>query len=69
MTDEHNGWDSARAACRPCRGAGRVLSTLGDQEHELTCPWCAGTGVFIAGRDAQQAPAEQPTSPSAGAAR
>ncbi len=60
MADQPNGWDSGRVTCRPCRGTGRVLSMLGGQEHELGCPWCAGSGEFVAGRDAQQSPAEQP---------
>ena len=59
VSDERNGWDAERVTCRPCRGTGRVLSTLGGAEHELRCPWCAGTGEYPAGRDAQQAPAER----------
>jgi DnaJ-class molecular chaperone len=55
----NNSADADRSACGPCRGTGRVLSTLGGQQHELPCPWCDGTGKFIAGRDAQASPAEQ----------
>ena len=31
-------------ACRPCRGTGKVVSNLGGTPHEVTCPWCEGTG-------------------------
>ena len=50
--------DDARAMCTPCRGTGKLVSGLGGQPHEVTCPWCGGTGEFQPGRDAQQAPAE-----------
>jgi DnaJ-class molecular chaperone len=46
--------------CTACRGTGRVKSTLGGEPHEVTCPWCDGTGRFIAGHDAQ---AEAPRDP------
>ena len=39
--------------CSPCRGTGKVISGLGGTPQEVTCPWCEGTGVFIAGHDAQ----------------
>ncbi len=42
----------------PCRGTGRLISGLGGTPHEVTCPWCRGTGERIPGIDAQQAPAE-----------
>lgn len=42
-------------ACMPCRGTGRVISNLGDKPQEVTCPWCAGEGVRVAGIDAQAA--------------
>jgi hypothetical protein len=29
------------------------MSNLGGDPHEVTCPWCDGTGVFVPGRDAQ----------------
>ena len=48
-----------RGTCTPCRGTGRVISSLGGEPHEVTCPWCQGTARFIPGRDAQEAPAEQ----------
>jgi hypothetical protein len=37
----------------PCRGTGRVISNLGDKPQEVTCPWCQGGGVRLAGVDAQ----------------
>ncbi|MBV8955858.1 MAG: hypothetical protein JO153_18450 [Solirubrobacterales bacterium] len=43
-----------RGTCSPCRGTGRVSSSLGGTQHEVTCPWCGGDGVFHSGRDAQQ---------------
>jgi len=45
-------------ACRPCSGSGRVISGLGGEPREVTCPWCGGTGEFEPGRDAQQTGAE-----------
>jgi len=47
-----------RAQCTACRGTGKVISGLGGKPHEVTCPWCGGTGAFQAGRDAQSKPAE-----------
>jgi DnaJ-class molecular chaperone len=40
-------------ACRPCRGTGRVISSLGGDPREVKCPWCSGSGVFAPDRDAQ----------------
>jgi DnaJ-class molecular chaperone len=42
-----------RTVCTPCRGTGKALSSLGGVQHEVDCPWCAGTGRFQPGRDAQ----------------
>jgi DnaJ-class molecular chaperone len=42
-----------RRTCTPCRGTGRVISNLGGQQREITCPWCEGSGEFQAGHDAQ----------------
>jgi DnaJ-class molecular chaperone len=42
-----------KEACMPCRGTGRVISNLGGKPQEVTCPWCQGGGVRIAGVDAQ----------------
>jgi len=50
--------EESRTTCTPCRGTGKVISNLGDTSHEVTCPWCDGTGRFAAGRDAQEHPAE-----------
>jgi hypothetical protein len=36
-----------------------VVSNLSGSPHDVTCPWCGGSGKFAAGRDAQQSPAEQ----------
>ncbi|HEX4623115.1 MAG TPA: hypothetical protein VH231_01560 [Solirubrobacteraceae bacterium] len=41
--------------CPPCRGTGKLTSTLGGEPHEVECPWCEGTGKFSAGHDAQAA--------------
>jgi DnaJ-class molecular chaperone len=32
--------------CRACRGTGRLISGLGGTPHEVTCPWCDGSGEF-----------------------
>ena len=53
-----------RGTCTPCRGTGRLLSSLGGQSHEVTCPWCRGSGRFTAGEDAQTHPAEGSEPPS-----
>jgi DnaJ-class molecular chaperone len=45
--------DSSRLECSPCRGTGTVISALGGEPREVTCPWCGGSGRFIPGRDAQ----------------
>jgi DnaJ-class molecular chaperone len=41
--------------CHACRGTGQVISNLGGTPHEVECPWCEGTGRFIAEHDAQAA--------------
>jgi DnaJ-class molecular chaperone len=41
--------------CPPCRGTGQVLSQLGGEPSSVTCPWCEGGGMLIAGHDAQAA--------------
>ena len=43
--------------CTACRGTGRVSSSLGGDPHQVTCPWCEGSGRFIPGHDAQAAQA------------
>jgi hypothetical protein len=37
----------------PCRGSGKLISSLGGAPSEVTCPWCEGGGVRLAGVDAQ----------------
>jgi DnaJ-class molecular chaperone len=39
--------------CSACRGTGSVISNLGGSPSTVECPWCDGTGRFIAGHDAQ----------------
>ena len=39
--------------CMPCRGTGKVISNLGGTPSMVTCPWCGGGGVRLAGVDAQ----------------
>jgi DnaJ-class molecular chaperone len=41
--------------CTACRGTGKVISTLGGEPQQVTCPWCEGTGRFIPNHDAQAA--------------
>jgi hypothetical protein len=36
-----------------CRGSGQVISNLGGTPSQVTCPWCAGSGVRAPGTDAQ----------------
>jgi DnaJ-class molecular chaperone len=45
--------DESRQTCTPCRGTGRVISNLGGESREITCPWCEGSGEFKPGHDAQ----------------
>jgi hypothetical protein len=67
--EEHQASASA-TACRPCRGSGRLISTLGGERHQVVCPWCRGTGETIPGINAQDAPAEDgvhgPRAPAGG---
>lgn len=39
--------------CSPCRGSGKLTSGFGGTPHEVSCPWCEGTGTEIPGHDAQ----------------
>jgi DnaJ-class molecular chaperone len=55
-------YDAARTKCRPCGGTGKVISSLGGEQHQVTCPWCRGSGQFIAGRDAQHPDRDAPPS-------
>ena len=53
-----------RTTCTACRGTGRLISGLGGDPHEVTCPWCGGDGAFHSGRDAQESgPAESTGQP------
>jgi hypothetical protein len=45
--------DEDRSVCTPCGGSGQVTSNLGGSPHQLSCPWCGGSGRFQPGRDAQ----------------
>jgi DnaJ-class molecular chaperone len=51
--DEEPAEDPGR--CTACRGTGQVLSNKGKSPHEVSCPWCEGTGRFIPDHDAQAA--------------
>ena len=44
-----------RSACSPCRGTGQVISNLGGEPSPVACPWCEGSGTFLAEHDAQAA--------------
>ena len=50
----------------PCRGSGQVISNLGGTPKPVSCPWCGGSGVRLAGVDAQAKWTEQ--DPGAGGA-
>lgn len=39
--------------CMPCRGSGKVISNLGGEPSTVECPWCKGSGMRVAGTDAQ----------------
>jgi DnaJ-class molecular chaperone len=39
--------------CSACRGTGRVVSNLGGNPHEVTCPWCEGGGRRLPAHNAQ----------------
>jgi DnaJ-class molecular chaperone len=62
-------------SCRACRGTGKVISNLGGSPSDVECPWCEGSGKFIAEHDAQahwggekapEAPAGDPETPAEG---
>ncbi len=54
--------DAERQTCTPCRGTGKVISNLGGEQRELTCPWCEGSGEFKSGHDAQGDAPQSPES-------
>jgi DnaJ-class molecular chaperone len=60
QADTASGANRDRHACTPCRGTGKVLSSLNGSPHAVSCPWCGGTGEFQPGSDAQKAPADGP---------
>ena len=47
--------DDDPGRCHACRGTGQVISGLGGTPHQVSCPWCEGTGRFIPEHDAQAA--------------
>jgi DnaJ-class molecular chaperone len=53
VTPPDESYDPSR--CTACRGTGTVISGLGGTPHPEPCPWCDGTGRFLAGHDAQAA--------------
>ena len=54
MPDDERPEDGTEAAvCMPCRGTGKVISSLGGETKGVPCPWCEGTGTPIAEHDAQ----------------
>ena len=55
--------DVGSLPCLACRGTGQVNSGLGGTPHQVTCPWCRGTGHRIPGIDAQEHPSEAGASP------
>ena len=44
---------AAPPPCSACRGTGRVVSNLTGTPATVECPWCDGTGRFLAAHDAQ----------------
>ena len=55
MADSDDAPVGAPAPCAPCRGSGQVISNLGGSPSQVTCPWCEGSGMQVAGHDAQAA--------------
>jgi DnaJ-class molecular chaperone len=53
MSTEPSETDRDRRICSPCRGSGKVISNLGGERREITCPWCEGSGEFKSEHDAQ----------------
>jgi hypothetical protein len=37
----------------PCRGSGKLISSLGGKPSTVVCPWCGGGGERLTGIDAQ----------------
>lgn len=55
MADDDEQAPAQALECAPCRGTGTVISNLGGEPSQVTCPWCDGGGTQIAGHDAQSA--------------
>jgi DnaJ-class molecular chaperone len=60
--DEASAEDPGR--CHACRGTGQVISGFGGAPHQVTCPWCEGTGRFIPEHDAQAGRAKAAAEPA-----
>jgi hypothetical protein len=56
--------DTPAPPCSACRGTGRVISQLGGERHEVTCPWCDGGGLRLREHDAQARWREQGDKPA-----
>lgn len=41
--------------CSACRATGRVFANRAGEQIQVDCPWCAGTGTWEPGIDAQAA--------------
>jgi DnaJ-class molecular chaperone len=54
--------------CLACRGNGQVVSSLGGEPKLVPCPWCEGSGVRLAGHDAQARWRESAAAGAGGAA-
>jgi hypothetical protein len=39
--------------CMPCRGTGKLISSLGGEPSTVVCPWCGGEGIRLTDVDAQ----------------
>ncbi|MEJ7797633.1 MAG: hypothetical protein WKF42_03965 [Solirubrobacteraceae bacterium] len=55
MADTAEAVTDDRTTCGPCRGTGQLVSNLGGEPSTVPCPWCEGSGTFIAEHDAQAA--------------
>ena len=53
--DDETGASNGQTECSACRGTGKVISALGGNDEEVTCPWCEGSGHFDPEHDAQAA--------------
>ena len=62
MAEEQSTYDPER--CTACRGTGQVISSRGETQTRLECPWCGGTGRRQPGRNAQEFAPERPEAPA-----